>query len=56
MKLQNGIFSQGKKEKTKILDEYCATVGNNRKYAMHVLKNMAYMKTTNFNKVQRWVK
>ena len=40
-----------KKEKATILDEYCATTGYNRKYAMHVLKNRAYIKTTSFNNV-----
>ena len=30
-----------KKNKTKILDEFIATTGYNRKYAIHVLKNSA---------------
>ena len=42
-----------KKEKAKILDEYCATAGYNRKYAIHVLKNRAYVKTSNFNNVPK---
>lgn len=42
-----------KKGKSKILDEYCATMGYNRKYATHILKNRAYIKTTNFNNVPK---
>ena len=42
-----------KKQKTKILDEFIATTGYNRKYAIHVLKNSAYVKVTNFNNVAR---
>ena len=43
----------GKKNKTKILDEFIATTGYNRKYAIHVLKNTAYIKVTHFNTVAR---
>ena len=43
----------GKKNKTKILDEFIATTGYNRKYAIHVLKNTAYIKLTHFNTVAR---
>ena len=43
----------GKKQKTKILDEFIATTGYNRKYAIHVLKNSAYVKVTHFNNVAR---
>ena len=43
----------GKKQKTKILDEFIATTGYNRKYAIHVLKNSAYIKVTHFNNVAR---
>ena len=42
-----------KKQKTKILDEFIATTGYNRKYAIHVLKNSAYVKVTHFNNVAR---
>ena len=42
-----------KKEKSKILDEYCATMDYNRKYAIYVLKNRVYIKTTNFNNVPK---
>ncbi|QSH91737.1 transposase [Treponema medium] len=42
-----------KKQKTKILDEFIATTGYNRKYAIHVLKNSAYVKLTHFNNVAR---
>ena len=42
-----------KKNKTKILDEFIATTGYNRKYAIHVLKNSAYIKVTHFNNVTR---
>ena len=42
-----------KKQKTKILDEFIATTGYNRKYAIHVLKNTAYIKVTHFNNVAR---
>ncbi len=43
----------GKKEKTKIIDEFIATTGYNRKYAIHVLKNSARIKTTHFNNKER---
>ena len=43
----------GKKQKTKIIDEFIATTGYNRKYAIHVLKNSAYVKVTHFNNVAR---
>ena len=42
-----------KKQKTKILDQFIATTGYNRKYAIHVLKNSAYVKVTHFNNVAR---
>ena len=42
-----------KKQKTKILDEFIATTGYNRKYAIHVLKNSAYVKVTHFNNVAK---
>ncbi|WP_253727787.1 transposase family protein [Treponema sp. OMZ 857] len=42
-----------KKSKTKIIDEFIATTGYNRKYAIHVLKNSAYVKVTHFNNVAR---
>ena len=42
-----------KKQKTKILDQFIATTGYNRKYAIHVLKNSAYVKVTNFNNVAK---
>ena len=34
-----------KKEKTKIIDEYVANTGYNRKYAIHTLKNSAAEKS-----------
>ena len=43
----------GKKQKTKIIDEFIATTGYNRKYAIHILKNTAYVKVTHFNNVAR---
>lgn len=45
--------TEGKKEKTKIIDEFTATTGYNRKYAIHVLKNSARIKTTHFNNKER---
>ena len=42
-----------KKNKTKIIDEFITTTGYNRKYAIHVLKNSAYVKVTHFNTVAR---
>ena len=42
-----------KKNKTKIIDEFIATTGYNRKYAIHILKNTAYVKVTHFNNVAR---
>ena len=42
-----------KKQKTKILDEFIATTGYNLKYAIHLLKNTAYIKITHFNNVAR---
>ena len=42
-----------KKEKTKIIDEFTATTGYNRKYAIHVLKNKAVLHTNAFNNVKK---
>ena len=42
-----------KKNKTKIIDEFIATIGYNRKYTIHVLKNSAYIKVTHFNNVAK---
>lgn len=42
-----------KKNKTKIIDEFIATTGYNRKYAIHVLKNAACIKVTHFNNVEK---
>ena len=42
-----------KKQKTKIIDEFIAMTGYNRKYAIHVLKNTAYIKVTHFNNVAK---
>ena len=42
-----------KKHKTKIIDEFIATTGYNRKYAIHILKNTAYIKITHFNNVEK---
>ena len=42
-----------KKRKTKIIDEFTATTGYNRKYAIHILKNSARIKITHFNNVER---
>ncbi|WP_252722452.1 hypothetical protein [Treponema phagedenis] len=42
-----------KKEKTKIIDEFTATTGYNRKYAIHVLKNKAVLHTSAFNNVKK---
>ena len=38
--------------KTKIIDEFTATTGYNRKYAIHLLKNTAYIKVTHSNNVE----
>ncbi|EFW37373.1 hypothetical protein HMPREF9554_02132 [Treponema phagedenis F0421] len=42
-----------KKEKTKIIDEFTATTGYNRKYAIYVLKNKAVLHTSVFNNVKK---
>ena len=42
-----------KKEKGKILDEFTATTGYNRKYAIHILRNTARIKVTRFNNCGR---
>ena len=42
-----------KKHKTKIIDEFVATTGYNRKYAIHILKNSARIKITHFNNVEK---
>ena len=39
----------GRKQKTKIIDEFTANTGYNRKYAIHLLKNTACIKVTHFN-------
>ena len=38
-----------RKLKTKIIDEFTATTGYNRKYAIHLLKNTVCIKVTRFN-------
>jgi hypothetical protein len=43
----------GKKEKTRIIDEFTATTGYNRKYAIHVLANTAQIRITSFNNVRK---
>lgn len=43
----------GKKQKSKMIDEFVANTGYNRKYAIHILKNTAKIKTTHFNNVER---
>ena len=43
----------GKKQKSKIIDEFTATTGYNRKYAIHILKNAAKIKITHFNNVEK---
>lgn len=42
-----------KKQKSKIIDEFVANTGYNRKYAIHILKNTARIKTTHFNNVEK---
>ena len=42
-----------KRQKTKILDEFVATTKYNRKYAIHILKNSAYIKVTHFNNIAK---
>ena len=42
-----------KKHKTKIIDEFVANTGYNRKYAIHILKNSAHIKITHFNNVEK---
>ena len=43
----------GKKQKSKIIDEFTATTGYNRKYAIHILKNSARIKITHFNNKEK---
>ena len=43
----------GKKQKSKMIDEFVANTGYNRKYAIHILKNTAKINTTHFNNVER---
>lgn len=43
----------GKKQKSTIIDEFIATTGYNRKYAIHILKNAAKIKITHFNNVEK---
>ena len=45
--------SANKKQKSKIIDEFTATTGYNRKYAIHILKNTARIKITHFNNVEK---
>lgn len=42
-----------KKQKSKIIDEFIANTGYNRKYAIHILKNTAVIKVSNFNNVEK---
>ena len=41
-----------RKQKTKIIDEFTATTGYNRKYAIHLLKNSAHIKVTHLTMPQ----
>lgn len=43
----------GKKQKSKIIDEFTATTESNRKYAVHILKNTARIKITYFNNKEK---
>lgn len=43
----------GKKQKSTIIDEFTATTGYKRKYAIHILKNAAKIKITHFNNVEK---
>ena len=45
-----------KKQKIKIIDEFTATTGYNRKYAIHLLKNSACIKVTRFNNAAKLIK
>lgn len=42
---KKGYFNLSKKEKTKLLDEYCNLTGQNRNYVIRKIKNKGYLKT-----------
>ena len=42
---RRNYFLRSKKEKSKLLDEYCATTGLNRNYVIRKIQNKGYLKT-----------
>ncbi len=49
---KRGYFSLSKKEKTKLLDDYCQLAGQNRNYVIRKIKNKGYLKT-NFQRKKK---
>ena len=47
--LKRGYLLKSKKEKSKLLDEYCQTTGQNRNYVIRKIRSGAYLRT-NFGK------
>jgi hypothetical protein len=41
---KKGYHSKSKKEKSKLLDEYCALTGQNRNYVIRKIQNKGYLK------------
>ncbi len=52
---QRGYLLKSKKEKSKLLDEYCQTTGQNRNYVIRKIRTGAYLKQS-FGKRRRKVK
>ena len=42
---KRGYLLGSKKEKSKLLDEYCQTTGQNRKYVIRKIRTGAYLKS-----------
>ena len=49
---KRGYVLKAKKEKSKLLDEYCQTTGQNRDYVIRKIRTGAYLKQ-NFGKKKR---
>ena len=52
---KRGYLLKSKKEKSRLLDEYCKTTGQNRNYVIRKIRSGAYLKS-NFGKRKRKVK
>lgn len=50
---KKGYFSLSKKEKGKLLNDYCQLTGQNRNYVIRKIKNRGYLKTDSLRKSRK---